>query len=226
MPLLLSSCSTLSRSLSLSLSLKARLGCTDAVIVSMESQNKASLPVMDGLERRVASRSEGARTCDLLLRVLALVLTLAAAIVLGVDKQTKVVPIKILDTLPPISLPVSAKWHYLPAFTYSVASNAIACSYAALSLALSVSGKKGMMSIVVVLDLLMVALLFSSNGAALAIGLMGYQGNSHVRWTKVCNVFGRFCNQVAVSISLSLLGSIVFLLLVGITSLRLLKKSK
>jgi hypothetical protein len=84
----------------------------------MESQNKASVPVMDGYERRVvASRSEGARTCDLLLRVLALVLTLAAAIVLGVDKQTKVVPIKIVDTLPAINLPVSAKWHYLSAFT-------------------------------------------------------------------------------------------------------------
>ncbi|XP_061985730.1 CASP-like protein 1E1 [Populus nigra] len=192
----------------------------------MESQNKASLPVMDGLERRVASQSEGARTCDLLLRVLALVLTLAAAIVLGVDKQTKVVPIKVVDTLPAINLAVSARWHYLPAFTYSVASNAIACSYAALSLVLAVSGKKVIMSIVVVLDLLMVAMLFSSNGAALAIGLMGYQGNSHVRWTKVCNVFGRFCNQVAVSIALSLLGSILFLLLVGITSLRLLKKSQ
>jgi len=84
----------------------------------MESQNKASVPVMDGYERRVvASRSKGARTCDLLLRVLALVLTLAAAIVLGVDKQTKVVPIKIVDTLPAINLPVSAKWHYLSAFT-------------------------------------------------------------------------------------------------------------
>ena len=91
----------------------------------MESQNKASLPVMDGLERRVASRSEGARTCDLLLRVLALVLTLAAAIVLGVDKQTKVVPIKILDTLPPISIPVSAKWNYLPAFTWVLSSKLI-----------------------------------------------------------------------------------------------------
>jgi hypothetical protein len=45
------------------------------------------------------------------------VLTLAAAIVLGVDKQTKVVPIKIVDTLPAINLPVSAKWHYLSAFT-------------------------------------------------------------------------------------------------------------
>ncbi|KAJ6688890.1 hypothetical protein OIU85_005330 [Salix viminalis] len=189
----------------------------------MESQNKAGLPAMDGFERRAASQSDGARTCDLLVRVLALVLTLAAAIVLGVDKQTKVVPIKLVDTLPAISLPVSAKWHYLSAFTYSVASNAIASSYAALSLVLARSGKKGVMSAVIILDLLMVAMLFSSNGAALAIGLMGYQGNSHVMWAKVCTVFGRFCNQVAVSIALSLLGSILFLLLVA---MRLHKKSK
>ncbi|CAK7333067.1 unnamed protein product [Dovyalis caffra] len=146
----------------------------------MESQNKASLPVMHGDESRIANR-RGARTSDLLLRLLALVLTLAAAIVLGVNKQTKLVPIKIVDTLPTVNVPAYAKWRYLSAFV---------------------------------------------NGAALAIGLMGYQGNSHVRWNKVCDVFSKFCNQAAVSLALSLLASIVFLFLVAIASLRLQKKSK
>ncbi|KAL4386744.1 hypothetical protein GQ457_09G023140 [Hibiscus cannabinus] len=62
-------------------------------------------------------------------------------------------------------------------------------------------------------------MLFSANGAALAIGLMGYKGNSHVRWNKVCNVFDKFCDQVAVSIVLSLLGSLAFTALIVLTVL-------
>ena len=105
-------------------------------------------------------------------------------------------------------------------------SNAIASSYAALSLLLSMSGKKGLRPWIAILDVVMVALLFSSNGAAGAIGLMGYQGNKHVRWDKVCGVFGKFCGQVAASLLLSMLGSIVFLLLVVFAAFRLHRKSR
>lgn len=105
-------------------------------------------------------------------------------------------------------------------------SNAIACSYAAISILLSLSGKKSSVLITIILDLLMVALLFSGIGAAGAIGLMGYKGNSHVRWKKVCNVYGRFCNQAVAAIALSFLGSVVFVLLITLAVLRLHKKSK
>jgi len=97
---------------------------------------------------------------------------------------------------------------------YFVGANAIACSYATLSLLLSVGNRlKGMETVITVFDTLMVALLFSSNGAAIAIGLLGLHGNSHVHWNKVCNLFGKFCDQVAASLFISLLGSIAFLLL-------------
>lgn len=142
------------------------------------------------------------------------------------EELTFIRDIHIVDTIfwmKPISVHVPYLTTLFLFDRYSVASNAIASSYAALSLVLATSGKKGVMSAVIILDLLMVAMLFSSNGAALAIGLMGYQGNSHVMWAKVCTVFGRFCNQAAVSIALSLLGSILFLLLVA---MRLHKISK
>lgn len=67
-----------------------------------------------------------------------------------------------------------------------------------------------------VLDKFTVALLFSGNGAAAAVGVLGYKGNSHVNWNKVCNVFDKFCGQMAASIGVSLLGSLAFLLLVVI----------
>ncbi|KDP40019.1 hypothetical protein JCGZ_02017 [Jatropha curcas] len=184
---------------------------------------------MDGVERGIKERG-GERTTStttfLFLRAVALVLTLAAAIVLGVNKQSEVVPIKLVDSLPPLNIPVTAKWHHLSAFVFFVVSNAIACSYAAISLLLCFCGKKSMGAIIITLDLLMVALLFSSIGATTAIGLMGYKGNSHVRWNKVCNVFGRFCNQGVAAIVLSLIAAIAFLLLVMLRALSLHKKSK
>ncbi|PSR92645.1 CASP-like protein [Actinidia chinensis var. chinensis] len=171
----------------------------------------------------------GVRCSEFGMRVLAFALTLVAAIVLGVDKQTKVVPVPVVSTLPPLNVPVTAKWHYLSAFVYFVVANSIACTYAALSLVLTLAnrgGKKGLALIITILDIMMVALLFSGEGAAAAVGIIGYKGNSHVRWNKVCNVFEEFCHQVAAALVLSLLGSVAFFLLVVLAALNLHKKCK
>ncbi|XWS08642.1 hypothetical protein CRYUN_Cryun40dG0019200 [Craigia yunnanensis] len=157
--------------------------------------------------------------CDLVLRVLALLLTFAAAIVLGVGKQTKIVSIQIIPTLPPVDLAAQAKWHYLSAFVYVMVSNIIACSYAVISTLVLLgtrNRKMGLAQIIIVLDVVIVGLLFSANGAALAVGVVGYKGNSHLRWNKVCNVFDKFCDQIAISIVLSLLGSLAFIALVAL----------
>ncbi|XWS53669.1 hypothetical protein CRYUN_Cryun10bG0020400 [Craigia yunnanensis] len=185
------------------------------------SQNNNKVTVDETGSKRVVVMSRTVSICDLILRVLALLLTLAAAIVLWVDKQTKIVPIPITPTLPSIDVAAQAKWHYLSAFVYSMVSNIIACSYAAISVLIVLgtrNGKTGFVQIIFVLDLLVVALLFSANGAALAIGVIGYKGNSHVQWNKVCNVFDRFCDLVAVSIALSLVGSIAFVALVALAA--------
>lgn len=107
--------------------------------------------------------------------------------------------------------------------------NAIACSYALASLLLSLAdmcGKKGLSLLIIILDLAAVALLFSGNGAATAVGVLGYHGNSHVQWNKVCDVFGKFCNQVAGAIVVSLLGSLAFFFLVVFAALNLRRESK
>ncbi len=168
-------------------------------------------------EEKVGKEGNKLRSFELILRVVALVLTLAAAVVLGLDKQTKKVPLQLIPTLPPMDVPVTAKWRYLSAFVYLVVANAIACSYAALSMVLTVGnrkGNKGLGLMIIVMDLVMVALLFSCNGAAGGIGLMGFEGNKRVRWDKVCDVFGKFCHQVAVALGLSLFGGLSFFLLV------------
>lgn len=52
----------------------------------------------------------------LFLRVVAVVLSLAAAAVLGLDKQTKTVAMPLVPTLPPVNVSVTAHWHDLSAF--------------------------------------------------------------------------------------------------------------
>ncbi|KAK9933693.1 hypothetical protein M0R45_020873 [Rubus argutus] len=183
---------------------------------------------VDEKEVRVANQRR-VGSCESLVRILVVLLTLAAALVQGLSKQTKVVPIKVIPSLPAIYLPVTAKWHYLSAFVYLVVANVIACVYAAFSLVLSFANrgtkKSSLELLIIVLDLLMVALLFSAIGAAGAIGLMGYQGNSHVQWNKVCNVFGKYCHQVMASVLLSQLAALAFLFLVVLAVLGLNKRS-
>ncbi|KAL1806636.1 hypothetical protein ACET3Z_029704 [Daucus carota] len=168
------------------------------------------------------------RYTDLFIRLVALLLSLAAAIILGLDKQSKVVPITLVSTLPPIKVPVTAKYHYLSAFTYFVVANAVACSYGAVTLILTVAtrgSKTGKLAkAIIILDLIMVAVLASANGAAAAVGYLGHEGNKHVRWNKVCNIFGRFCNLVIVAVGVSLLGSLLYIFLVVLAVLSVHKK--
>ncbi|XP_008438806.2 CASP-like protein 1E1 [Cucumis melo] len=172
----------------------------------------------------------GCGKLEVILRVLGFLLSLVAAIVVGVDKETKVVPVTISSNLPPFPIVVVAKWRYLSAFVYFFATNVIASLYGLLSLMLTLSNKNGSNNVltllVIVLDTVSVALLSSGAGAAMAIGVIAYEGNSHVRWNKVCDTFGKFCKQVAASALLSLAGAIVFLLLVILALVGLLKRPK
>ncbi|GFY85235.1 hypothetical protein Acr_03g0020090 [Actinidia rufa] len=73
----------------------------------------------------------------------------------------------------------------------------------------------------------MVALLFSGEGAAAAVGIIGYKGNSHVRWNKVCNVFRGVLPPDRPPPSFSLSSALVaFFLLVVLAALNLHKKCK
>ncbi|KAG7547441.1 Casparian strip membrane protein domain [Arabidopsis suecica] len=179
-----------------------------------------------GMEMEKGKRESGSRKgVELTMRVLALVLTMTAATVLGVAKQTKVVSIKLIPTLPPLDITTTAKASYLSAFVYNISANAIACGYTTISIAILMISRgrrsKKLLMAVLLGDLVMVALLFSGTGAASAIGLMGLQGNKHVMWKKVCGVFGKFCHRAAPSLPLTLLAAVVFMFLVVLDAIKL-----
>ncbi|KAM7495912.1 hypothetical protein LguiA_020326 [Lonicera macranthoides] len=180
-----------------------------------------SMEEMSSSEKKVIIRS-----CDLVLRILGLGLTLVAAVVAGVDKETQTISVTLVDTLPPLRIPLTAKWNDLSSSVYFVVANAIACAYSVASLVLFMlkgGGKKALG--LLISDLIMVALLFSANGAMAAIGLIGLNGNSHVQWHKVCNVFETYCHRAAASFAMSMLGSFIFLWLVVLATLDLHKRS-
>ncbi|CAN8324614.1 unnamed protein product [Cochlearia groenlandica] len=189
----------------------------------MEQEGKNN---MNGIEMEKGKKESGSRKgIEITMRVLALVITMVAATLLGVTKQTKIVSLKLIPTLPPLDISTTAKASYLSAFVYNISANAIACGYTAISIAITIitKGRRNTKLIMAILigDLVMVALLFSGTGAAGAIGLMGLKGNKHVMWNKVCNVFGKFCHQAAGSVVLTFLASLVFMLLVVLDAMKL-----
>eukprot|EP00262_Sarcandra_glabra_P018667 TRINITY_DN6784_c0_g1_i1.p1 TRINITY_DN6784_c0_g1~~TRINITY_DN6784_c0_g1_i1.p1 ORF type:complete len:196 (+),score=2.35 TRINITY_DN6784_c0_g1_i1:324-911(+) len=194
----------------------------------MESQSKPGADGNGGSDVKVVNPSS-MRSSDFFLRLLAVATTLVAAIVMGLAKETQLVPVVLTPALPTLYIRMPAKMRYSSAFVFFVVSNAIACAYAAFSLVVSFAkggNGKGMTMAMSILDLIMVALLFSGNGAAAAVGLIGAKGNSHVGWHKVCNVYGKFCRYIGVSIIVSLIGSLIFVLLVVLSTVSLYKRSR
>ncbi|KAH6795843.1 hypothetical protein C2S51_036829 [Perilla frutescens var. frutescens] len=100
---------------------------------------------------------------------------------------------------------------------YFVVANAIASGPGAISLLLILAnrkGNKGITMMITLFDLVAVVLVFSGVGAAGTIGLLGYKGNRHVGWKKVCYVFQKYCGQAIASIIISAIGGTILLLLV------------
>ncbi|KAI3886326.1 hypothetical protein MKW92_016744 [Papaver armeniacum] len=166
-------------------------------------------------------------TSEYILRFLAFAATLVAVIVMAVSKQTKSVSVTLLPDLPPISVEAHAKWQYMSANVFFMVVNIAACVYSALSLILAIGnrfGSKGLDLGVIILDLIILSLLFAANGAAAAVGVLGYYGNSHTRWKKVCNIFDSYCRYAAASIILSLVAALMFVLLLGLAASKLHKR--
>lgn len=53
---------------------------------------------------------------EIMLRGFALLVTLTAAILIGLDKETEIIPVVLLPTLPTFNVPVTAKFHHVSAF--------------------------------------------------------------------------------------------------------------
>lgn len=102
--------------------------------------------------------------------------------------------------------------------------NVVVFVYTLISLVVTVANRYGSSRMELPLniaDLMMVVLLFSSNGAAIAIDIVAEQGQSRYGWNKICDAVHKFCWHVTASIVLSMIASLAYTMLVMIAVLDL-----
>ncbi|URD74728.1 CASP-like protein [Musa troglodytarum] len=116
------------------------------------------------------------------------------------------------------------------AFVYFIIANVLVLVYSIASLALSFvnrAASKGFELALSLADVVMLAFLFTSNGAASAIILVAEQGQARFFWTKfICGNASGFCARVKAAIVLSMFAAVAYLLLVFLKLLVLQKKSQ
>ncbi|MQM03449.1 hypothetical protein Taro_036226 [Colocasia esculenta] len=157
------------------------------------------------------------------LRFAALALALVAAIVFGVAKETVTGTDDNGDVVQ-----VTLKAIKVSAVKYFVAANVIAAAYSTASLVLSIVSRGASSSLALILtllDVVMVALLFSANGAGSAIAVIARKGEGDI-WTKICDVAGKFCDSITASIVLSMFAALAYVVLVVFGVLTIHKKAQ
>ncbi|XWS14021.1 hypothetical protein CRYUN_Cryun36dG0088200 [Craigia yunnanensis] len=164
---------------------------------------------------------------DVALRVLLFAATLSSVVVMVTSKQTKLVPV---PALPTVRVRVPAKFTHSPALIYFIAALSVTCLYsiittlASVSIVLKPTYSKSILLVFACLDVVFIGIVASATGAAGGVGYIGLRGNNHVRWTKICGVYDKFCRHIGSSIALSLFAAILLVLLSMMSSLTLYKK--
>lgn len=59
----------------------------------------------------------------------------------------------------------------------------------------------------------MLGIVASATGASGGVGYIGLKGNSHSRWTKICNVYDKYCRHIGSATGVSLLAAVLLVLL-------------
>ncbi|KAL0442378.1 UNVERIFIED_CONTAM: CASP-like protein 1B2 [Sesamum latifolium] len=160
-----------------------------------------------------------------LLRLLAFLATLSATIVMALNKQTKTIVVATIGTVP-ITATLTAKFQHTPAFLYFVIANGNASLHNLLMLVVGFLGPKwnfkGLAHLAIpVLDLMNVAIVSGGASAAVFMGQLGRDGNSHARWNKICDKFDSFCDQGGGAMIASFVGLMLMTVVCSVSIIRL-----
>eukprot|EP00253_Pinus_taeda_P027398 PITA_27398 len=193
----------------------------DASVVEIAGNSKDENG--NGEQKPVPYRKRGMisyQTWDHSLRAGAFAFTLAAAVIMGTNKETKYFPVGVINNVP-VTIPITAKYHYTPSYVSFVVINAVAGGYALLTLLTSMVTQKIYKSprsnfhnfFLSLTDLVIVAALTAGASAAAAVSDIGREGNSHSRWNKICDNYSKFCIHGGIALLVSFAGVGMFLLL-------------
>ncbi|PIN04437.1 hypothetical protein CDL12_18592 [Handroanthus impetiginosus] len=171
--------------------------------LELGSKNPGSAPKTEA--------TRGVAIIDFVLRIVALIATLASAISMGTTNES----------LPFFTqfIKFRAKYNDLPTFTFFVAANSIVSAYLVLSLALSIfhimrSGAQKSRVVMIFFDTGMLALLTAGASAAAAIVYLAHKGNIKANWFAICQQFNSFCERISRSLIGSFGGMMILILLI------------
>ncbi|CAI9760041.1 unnamed protein product [Fraxinus pennsylvanica] len=144
------------------------------------------------------------------LRLLAFFATLAATLVMALNKQKKTLVVATVGTTP-IQVTLTAKFQHTPAFVFFVIANGNASLHNLLMLIVNFMGQKfdykGLRPFAIaVLDMMNIVLVSGGASAAAFMGQLGRDGNSHARWNKICDKFGSYCDRGSGAMLASFIG--------------------
>ncbi|RDX63634.1 hypothetical protein CR513_57912, partial [Mucuna pruriens] len=164
------------------------------------------------------------------LRVVAFFATASATLVMALNKQTKSILLATIGTTP-VTISLTAKFHHTPAFIFFVIVNGIASLYNLVVIAVNILGSqydyKGLrLGLVAILDVMIMGLAASGDGAATFMAELGRNGNSHARWDKICDKFEAYCNRGGIALVASFVGIILLLVVTVMSITKLLKLNR
>ncbi|XVE50987.1 hypothetical protein DITRI_Ditri02bG0001100 [Diplodiscus trichospermus] len=175
-----------------------------------------NVPVYHGntkvIDRRV-------RVAELVLRCMICGLSVLAAVLVGTDTQVKEI----------FSIQKKARFTDMKALVFLVVANGVAAAY---SLVQGLRCIVGMVRKSVVFskplawgifsgDQAMAYLNVAAVGAAAQSAVFAKLGQTELQWMKICNMYGKFCNQIGEGIAVSLLVSLSMIVLSCISAFSL-----
>ncbi|XP_020215484.1 CASP-like protein 1B1 [Cajanus cajan] len=164
------------------------------------------------------------------LRVISFLATASATLLMALNKQTKNLVVATIGTTP-VTIPLTAKFNHTPAFIFFVIVNGIASVYSLMVIAVDILGPqydyKGLrLGLIAILDVMIMALAATGDGAATFMAELGRNGNSHARWEKICDKFEAYCNRGGGALVASFIGIILLLVVTVMSITKLLKLNR
>ncbi|GFY91628.1 uncharacterized protein family [Actinidia rufa] len=153
-----------------------------------------NVPVYHGSNIKVVDRR--VRITELVLRCLICSLGLVAAVLVGSDTQVREI----------FSIQKKAKFTDMKALVFLVVANGLAAAYSLV---------QGLRCVV------MAYLMLAAVAAALQSSMFAKIGEPELQWMKICNLYGKFCNQVGEGIASALFASLSMVVLSGISAFSL-----
>ncbi|XVF26203.1 hypothetical protein REPUB_Repub13aG0279200 [Reevesia pubescens] len=168
-----------------------------------------NVPVYHGTNLKVIEKR--VRVAELVLRCLICGLSILAAVLVGTDTQVKEI----------FSIQKKARFTDMKALVFLVVANGVAAAY---SLVQGVRCLVGMVRGSVLFSKPLAWAIFSGDqamaylnvaavGAAAQSAVFAKLGQTDLQWMKICNMYGKFCNQVGEGIAVALLVSISMVVL-------------